>query len=63
MPRLAETVRLNCPSNTENTSVVAPPMSTASTEVPSSRAASCTISPTARGVGMIGSLVQVSSLS
>ena len=54
MPRFAETVRLNVPSNTLNTSVVAPPMSTPRTFSPCLRAIVRMISPTAPGVGITG---------
>jgi hypothetical protein len=67
MPRFADTVRLNTVSlvpgslNTENTSVVAPPMSTPTTAHASRRATFSMISPTAPGVGMIGTGDQVMS--
>ena len=54
MPRLADTVRLNTPSNTENTSVVAPPMSTPTTLTLSRSASAWMMRPMAPGVGMMG---------
>jgi len=62
MPRLAETVRLNTPPKTENTSVVAPPMSTPTALMPSSSATRLRMLPTAPGVGMIGASVHSISL-
>jgi len=62
MPRLAETVRLNTPWNTENTSVVAPPMSTPTTASRSRFATFSMMIPTAPGVGMIGTGLQAISL-
>ena len=61
--RFALTVRLNVPSNTLKTSVVAPPMSTPSALMPRLRAMVCRMSPTAPGVGMIGASAQAISLS
>ncbi len=66
MPRLAETVRWKTaspplPWNTENTSVVAPPMSTPSTERWSRRARRSIMRPTAAGVGMTGTGDQLMS--
>ncbi len=54
MPRFALTVRLKTPSKTENTSVVAPPMSTPTTLMLSRLAMVSIMTPTAPGVGMIG---------
>ncbi len=61
MPRFADTVRLNTAWNTENTSVVAPPMSTPTTAIRSRLATFSMMMPTAPGVGMIGTGVQVMS--
>ena len=63
MPRLALTVRLNTPSNTLNTSVVAPPISTPTALIPRLRAMVCKMSPTAPGVGMMGASAHEISLS
>ena len=54
-------MRLNTPPNTENTSVVAPPMSTPSTAIRSRFATFSMMMPTAPGVGMIGTGVQLMS--
>ncbi len=60
MPRLALTVRLKTSRSvplskkTEKTSVVAPPMSTPTAAMRSALARDWIISPTAPGVGMIG---------
>ena len=54
-------MRLKTPWNTENTSVVAPPMSTPTTAMPSRRATFSMMIPTAPGVGMIGTGLQVMS--
>ena len=54
IPRFALTVRLNSPSKTENTSVVAPPISTPIKFKCSRLAIVSIITPTAAGVGMIG---------
>ena len=62
MPRLADTVRLKMPSNTLNTSVVAPPMSTPTTWTRSRAASAWMMRPIAPGVGMIGASDQLMSL-
>jgi len=54
---------LNVPSNTLNTSVVAPPMSTPSALMPRLRAMVRRMSPTAPGVGMMGASDHEISLS
>ena len=54
MPRLALTVRLKTSEKTENTSVVAPPISTASTLNLLALANFSVMVPTAVGVGMMG---------
>ena len=58
MPKLALTVLLNLLLKTEKTSVVAPPMSTPTTDMFSLSAIFLIISPTAPGVGIIGTSAQ-----
>ena len=63
MPRFALTVRLKtCRRTTLKTSVVAPPMSTPTTLMPSRSAMVCMMLPTAPGVGMIGASVHCHQL-